>query len=139
MLMWAIYSSCKVNPEMNADIISKHFVRRGYEKYLHYGKKLVKKDGVVQIKENINSGATTLGGAMKDSLFASVDWYIETHGNRCKFPNFLTDCREVGYDNISPFDSFVAGAYTLMPVRELKTRTKKEPVSFRSFMQMRKY
>lgn len=139
MLMWAIYSSCKVNPEMNADIISKHFVRRGYEKYLHYGKKLVKKDGVVQIKENVNSGATTLGGAMKDSLFASVDWYIETHGNRCKFPNLLTDCREVGYDNISPFDSFVAAAYTLMPVRELKTRAKKEPVSFRSFMQMRKY
>jgi hypothetical protein len=26
-----------------------------------------------------------------------------------------------------------------MPVRELKTRAKKEPVSFRSFMQMRKY
>jgi len=139
MLMWAIYQGCKVNAENNADIISKHFIRRGYEKYLHFGKKAVKKDGVIQVKENINSGATTLGGAMKDSLFASVDWYIETTGHRCKFPNFLESCRDVGYENISPFDAFVAGAYTLMPVRELKQRPKVEPKSFTSFLKKRTY
>lgn len=139
MLMWAIYQGCKVNAENNADIISKHFIRRGYEKYLHFGKKVVKKDGVMQVKENINSGATTLGGAMKDSLFATVDWYIETTGARCKFPNFLESCRDVGYDNISPFDAFVAGAYTLMPVRELKQRPKVEPKSFTSFVRKRTY
>lgn len=139
MLMWAIYQGCKVNPENNADIISKHFIRRGYEKYLHFGKKVVKKDGVMQVKENVNSGATTLGGAMKDSLFASVDWYIETTGHRCKFPNFLESCRDVGYDNISPFDAFVAGAYTIMPVRELKQRPKVEPKSFTSFLKKRTY
>lgn len=139
MLMWAIYHGCKVNAENNADIISKHFIRRGYEKYLHFGKKVVKKDGVMQVKENVNSGATTLGGAMKDSLFATVDWYIETTGARCKFPNFLESCRDVGYDNISPFDAFVAGAYTLMPVRELKQRPKVEPKSFTSFVKKRTY
>lgn len=139
MLMWAIYQGCKVNAENNADIISKHFIRRGYEKYLHFGKKVVKKDGVMQVKENINSGATTLGGAMKDSLFASVDWYIETTGSRCKFPNLLESCRDVGYENISPYDAFVAAAYTLMPVRELKQRPKVEPKSFSSFIKRRSY
>ncbi len=139
MLMWAIYNGCKVNAENNADIISKHFIRRGYEKYLHFGKKVVKKDGIMQVKENVNSGATTLGGAMKDSMFASVDWYIETHAHRCKFPNFLESCRDVTYDNLNPFDSFVAGAYTLMPVRELKQRPKVEPTSFVAPIKMRTY
>ena len=139
MLMWAIYTGKKVNPENNADIIWKHFVRRGYEKYLHFAKKLVKKDGLMQVKENVTPGATTLGGAVKDAIFASVDWYIETHGHRCKFPRFLESCRDVGYDNISPFDAFVAGAYTIMPVRELKQRPKVEPKSFTSFVPQRKY
>lgn len=139
MLMWAIYTGKKVNPENNADIIWKHFVRRGYEKYLHFAKKLVKKDGVMQVKENINPGATTLGGAVKDAIFAAVDWYIETHGHRCKFPRFLESCRDVGYDNISPFDAFVAGAYTIMPVRELKQKPKVEPQSFTSFIKKRTY
>ena len=128
-----------MNPENNADIIWKHFVRRGYEKYLHFAKKLVKKDGVMQVKENVNPGATTLGGAVKDAIFAAVDWYVETHGHRCKFPRFLESCRDVSYENISPFDAFVAGAYTIMPVRELKQRPKIEPKSFSSFVPQRKY
>ena len=139
ILMWAIYTGKKVNPENNADIIWKHFVRRGYEKYLHFAKKLVKKDGVMQVKENVNPGATTLGGAVKDAIFAAVDWYVETKAHRCKFPRFLESCRDVSYDNISPFDAFVAGAYTIMPVRELKQRPKIEPKSFSSFVQRRTY
>lgn len=138
-LMTSIYYGCKVNPENNANILWTYFEANGFSGYLHYGKKLIKKEGQVRVEENKTPGATTLGNAMKDSLFASVDWYIETHGHRCKFPNFLESCRDVGYDNISPFDAFVGGAYTIMPVRELKQRPKVEPKSFSSFIQQRTY
>jgi hypothetical protein len=139
VMMTAIYYGCKVNPENNANILWVFFEQHGMSGYLHYGKKLRKEGSRTVVEENKNPGATTLGGAMKDALFASVDWYIETHGHRCKFPNFLESCRDVSYDNISPFDAFVGGAYTLMPVRELKQRPKIEPKSFASFMPMKKY
>ena len=71
--MTAKYYGCKVNPENNANIIWQKFEDWGFGGYLHYGKKIVKKDGRTQIEENKTPGATTLGNAMKDSMFASVD------------------------------------------------------------------
>lgn len=139
VLMTAIYYGCKVNPENNANVIWSKFEEWGYGGYLHYMKKPVKRDGRVVAEESKTPGATTLGNAMKDSLFASIDWYIETHAHRCKFPNLLESCRDVGYDNISPYDAFVGAAYTLMPVRELKQRPKVEIKSFTSFMPMKSY
>jgi len=139
VLMTAKYYGCKVNPENNANIIWQKFEDWGFGGYLHYGKKIVKKDGRTQIEENKTPGATTLGNAMKDSMFASVDWYVETHGHRCKFPNSMKCYLEVQYDNMTPHDAFVGSAYTLMPVRELKQRPKVEIKSFQSFAKKNYY
>lgn len=134
-----IYYGCKVNPENNAGNVWSFYEQWGFGAFLHYNKKLKKDGGRVVVEESKTPGATTLGNAVKDAMFANTDWYIETHGYRCKFPNYLTACRDVTYDNLSPFDCFVGGAYTLMPVREMKSKAKEAVKSFSSFLPTKKY
>jgi hypothetical protein len=68
-----------------------------------------------------------------------MEWYIDTHGHRCKFAHLLEAARYVEWDNVSPYDAFMGAVQTLLPVRELKQRPKVEPKSFQSPIQMRKY
>lgn len=139
MLKAAIYHGCKVNPENNAGSVWTTFERLALGQYLHFGRKLKKEGNSTQLVLNKTPGSTTLGSAVKDAQFASMGWYIDTHGHRCKFANLLEAARYVEYDNLSPYDAFMGAVQTLMPVRELKQRPKVEPKSFQSFMPMRKY
>jgi len=113
MIMTCVFFGMEIAPEINAGDVWPQLSRRGYDKFLKFRNKLKKSpsgSGTVVTKSN-TPGFTTLGDNMKVPLFQAVDQYIENKAHRCVFPNFLTDCREVEYQNLNPFDYFVSGGY----------------------------
>jgi len=136
MLMACIYFSCQMYPEINVTAVWDYFVARGYENFLKFEYKMVKKNGETKNVKNAQPGATNVGDKMKDRLFSATESYVITHGWRCKFPDYLKQLLEVNYNDVSPYDLFVASAYCLVGKSHIKKIAEKQ-TSFSSFANLR--
>lgn len=136
VLMACVYYGCQVFPEINVPAVWDHFISRGYENYLKYEQRPVRKGGFQKLKTSAQPGATTVGDKIKSRMFATMESYVQTHGHRCKFPNLLEALRDVQYDDVSPYDAFVAAAYARMGMTFIKKYEEKK-YNTGSFMTLR--
>lgn len=113
MILSCVFLGMQIAPEINTGDVWPVFTRRGYDKYLKFRDKLVKTQaGNTLVKKNVAPGVNTTESS-KISMFAAVQQYIETSAHRCVFTNFLSDCRDVQFNNMSPYDYFVSGGYAI--------------------------
>lgn len=106
MLMMCVYFGAFMFPEINIDLIWKHFRRRGYLGYLLYahdpsGKKR-------------NTPGFYNKGSIPQDLFNAHKRYLENHSQREKHIEVLQECKLIkGVEDLTNRDLFVAvgGAY----------------------------
>lgn len=106
MLMMSVYYGAMMYPEINVDLIWKHFRRRGYLGFL-----LHKKDVNGKIKPNPGFFAK---GPVQQELFAAHKQWLEHNWMREKHVDILEQCKDIkGIEDLTNFDLFVAvgGAY----------------------------
>lgn len=121
---WDLFAMCKylgikLFPEINVPFLWDFFRDNGMGGYLAF-----ERDRKGQRSKT--PGAQTVGDRIKDPLFSGVEHYIEKTGHRCPFADFLEDCLKVEYENLSPYDYFVGGAYSLYGKRQKQPRVRKQ-------------
>ncbi len=129
IILFIVFMGMMVNAETNSGNVNEHLISRGYHRFLKFRKKVKKKEGRVQIEESTNPGFITLGDSSKKPLFDATDTYIEYKCHRCVFPDFLQDCKDVEYDNLNPYDYFVAGSNCIYDATTGNIRMKKPEVN----------
>lgn len=109
MLKMCVYYGCEMYPEVNVDLLWKHFRERGYSGYLYYS--VDAKTG----KYNKTPGEST-NTKIIQTIYAEWYNYIERNGMRELHDELLEQCRDIE-DDMGPYDLFVAGGYALMGAR----------------------
>lgn len=108
MLMMSVYLGWMMYPEVNVDLVYKHFVKRGYGGFLKYD--IDELTGKVKDKP----GFTSLT-ASKQKLFNKLRDHIELHGRREKHISILTECHSIkGIEQMTMYDLFTACGGCLM-------------------------
>lgn len=134
MILTCHFLGMQIFPEINVPFIWDYFLERGYEFFLKYRKLIKRRQNSrgIKVEESKTPGMNTLGDSIKEPLFSHVGSYIQQKGLRCKFPNFLEDCRDVEYGDMNPYDYFVSGAYSIYTSKPIG-RPKRDDVDTKSF------
>jgi hypothetical protein len=106
MLMMCVFYGAMMYPEINVDLIWKHFRRRGYLGYLKYGKD--------PSGRKRNTPGFYNKGAVPQDLFTAHKRYLENHCDRERHIEILLECKEIkGVEDLTNRDLFVAvgGSY----------------------------
>jgi hypothetical protein len=106
MLMMCVYYGSMMYPEINVDLIWRHFRRRGYLGYLKYGKDPSGRER--------NTPGFYNKGAIPQDLFTAHKRWLENHCMRERHIEILIECKEIkGVEDLTNRDLFVAvgGAY----------------------------
>lgn len=113
MIKMCVFLGVDMFPEVNIAFLWDYLTSRGYEKFLKYRKVFRKKEGKMKLQDSATPGASTKAGGLKEALFAFTGNYIEESGMGCACHEFLKDCQNVGYNDMSPYDYAVSGMYAI--------------------------
>lgn len=112
MLMMCVYYGAMMYPEINIDLIWKHFRRRGYLGYLLHG---FDTSGVKR-----NTPGFYNKGAVAQNIFNSHKRYLEIHSNRIVHIEVLEECKAIkGIEDLTNRDLFVAIGGTYMAADQI--------------------
>ena len=112
MILQCVYTNSKAYVERNAtEAIFNHFVERGYAGYLKHDLKAKKSKNRIIIEEKATPGVYNAGdNVLKNKMFNEINWYVNYCIQRCKFTRLLNQFKEAQYEDLQPYDAFVAAA-----------------------------
>lgn len=122
VLKACLYYGCQVYPEINVSNLWETFIEWGYMAYLAYGFEWKTVKGRQVMVRAKHPGQTNRGENMREPLFAYWEEYVEKTAYRCKHEMIIDQLIDAQYDDLSPYDIFVAGGYNLYWARKFARR-----------------
>lgn len=108
MLMMCVYTGALMYPEMNVEVVAKHFKERGYGGYLLY-------DTNYETGEIKNNPGFTSIAKTKVKMFNLIRDDIKKHGHRQRHIDILKQCLLIqNIDEMTFYDVFTAYGGTLL-------------------------